>query len=77
MSLYQIQRTVINASKIPTKVVESYPRLNRSQSDVYVPYRVLPEKEIEEYGTTYTLNKWLLDNYPELESKTILIHIDY
>ena len=51
--------------------------INEVSCDTYVKYNVTPKSEQEKYDDNFDLDNWIIENYPELEGKYVLIHIDY
>lgn len=77
MPLYQIQRTVLSYCEIPQELSNDYNFLIEANPDSYVEHRIIPPAERGEYSDNWDLDEWIMSKYPELEGRTILIHIDY
>lgn len=77
MSLRKLERTVLSYCEIPDGIRESNTAINEVPCDVYVEYRVTPVKEQPGFDDNFDLDNWIIKTYPELEGRTILIHIDY
>jgi hypothetical protein len=77
MALKKIERTVLSYCEIPQDISESNTSINEVPCDVYVEYRVTPKAEQPGFDDNFDLDNWIIKTYPELEGRTILIHIDY
>ena len=79
MSLKTIQKTyeVLSYCAIPEKIAETYSRFEECTCDVFIEHKVTPRHDQPKYDDDFTLDNWIIQNKPELEGKTILIHIDY
>jgi len=78
LKLKTIQRTVLSFCDIPDDIREAADYLFSGQScDCYIEYRITPKKYQNENPYGYDLDNWLISEYPEIEGRTILIHLDY
>lgn len=77
MALRKLERTVLSYCEIPEKIAQNNSSINETSPDVYVEYRVTPVKEQPLYSDNFDLDNWIIQTYPDLEGRTILIHIDY
>jgi len=77
MALTKLERTVLSYCEIPEGIAQNNSTLDSASPDVYVEYRVTPKIEQETYSGNFDLDNWIIKTYPELEGRTILIHIDY
>lgn len=64
-----ITRNVISYCDIPQELTEKH-WLSEMQPDVYQDYKINTENPDE-------LDKWFIDNHPELIGQEFLIEIDY
>lgn len=64
-----ITRNVIAQSDIPQELIEGH-WLSEMQPDAYYTYMINTENP-------NNLDKWFMENYPELIGHTFLIEIDY
>ncbi len=74
--LYKIQRTVVSYCAMPEEVTKDS-HLSELPCDVYYEYSVTRKSEQMSFDDDFSVDNWIIDNYPELEGQTILIHIDY
>ncbi len=51
--------------------------LSETSPDTYIKLSVTSKKDQKKYDDDFSLDNWIIKNYPELEGKDILIHIDY
>jgi hypothetical protein len=77
LNLKKIERTVLSYCEIPEKIAETCSAIQDTSCDVYVEYRITPVKEQAGFDDDFTLDNWLVKEHPELEGRTILIHINY
>jgi hypothetical protein len=77
MKLHQIQRTVISYCELPEELSQNSSKLSEAGPDCYVEYRVTPQNEQAKYSDNFDLDNYLIKEHPELEGRTILIHVDY
>ena len=76
-TITRINRTVISYCDIPEKIRQSNTAINEASCDVYVSYNVTPQNKQADFDDDFDLDNWIIKNWPELEGRTILIHIDY
>lgn len=77
MALKKIERTVLSYCEIPEDIAQNNSTLDQASPDVYVEYRITPKSEQSKFGDDFDLDNWIIKTYPELEGRTILIHVDY
>ena len=65
-----ITRNVISYCDIPEEITEDNSRLNEVAGDCYIDYTIDTNNPNE-------LDKWFMENHPELVGYTFLIEIDY
>ena len=71
MALERVNKLVVSYCEIPEKLTEGH-WISENSCDSYV------EVHIEEEGNRDELDKWLIENYPELEQEeSFFIHLDY
>jgi len=68
---------VISYCDIPEEIIDTHPALKEVSCGVYYPLYVLSKKKKKKYSDDFTLTNWIIENFPELEGKSILIDIDY
>lgn len=75
--LKTITRTVLSSKDIPEKVVLLTSIITNSDPESYVEHRI-ERRDERKPGFSYTsdLDNWIIKTYPELEGRTILIHIN-
>lgn len=70
--------SVISYCDLPEEIAEAADSSFAHQSnDCFIEYTVTPKAEQGKYSDDFTLDNYLIDQRPELEGRTILIHIDY
>ena len=67
---------VLSYCEIPEDLTEGH-YISENHCDSYVEYTVTPKTEQHKYDDDFGIDNWIIDTYPELVGKTILIHIDY
>ncbi len=68
--------SILKFSDIPEEMADC-PQLCEVSNDVYIEHEVTSKIEQERFDDDFTLDNWIIENYPELEGQTILIHMDY
>lgn len=76
MALTQINLPVLSYCEIPQELTED-DAISHNQPDSYVIHPVTSKEEQEKYTDNFEITNWIIENYPELEGKDVLIHIDY
>lgn len=56
MKLLEITRVVISYCDIPEKIAQENSSINETSCDVYVEYRVTPQKEQSQYANNFNLD---------------------
>ena len=78
IKLKTIQRTVLEFRDIPDEIRQAADYLFSGQStDCYIEYRITPKKYQNGNPHGYDLDNWLISEFPEIEGRTILIHLYY
>ena len=75
--LTMITRRVLSYCGIPEEVAETNSSLKEASCDTYVDHVVTSREDQKGYDDDFTLDNWIIDNWPSLEGDNILIHIDY
>lgn len=68
---------VISYCSIPEKIAQSNSTLMEASCDVYVKHNVTKKTEQEKYDDDFSLDNWIIKNFPDLEGQDVLIHLDY
>jgi hypothetical protein len=74
--LETIVKKVLSYVDIPEELVQNS-RFQEHGTDVYIDYKITPVEERYKYSDDWSLDDWIIENYPELISEEFLIHIDY
>lgn len=74
-----VRRTwsVISYCDIPESITEKDNQLKEASCDSFIETRITPKDEQAQYDGDFDLDNWAIKTFPELEGRTILIHIDY
>ena len=75
--LKEITRKVVSYCEIPQEITEKDYSVNEASCDSYIEYEVISKTKQSEFDDDFDMANWIIDNYPELEGETILIHINY
>lgn len=67
---------IISWCRIPEKITNGH-WISSFQNGCYVPFICTPAKEQENYDDDFSLDNWIISEYPELERQQILIDINY
>lgn len=67
---------VLSYCEIPQEITQDH-WISENNPDSYIELSITPRPEQINYDDKFEIENWIIDNYPELEGKTILIHIDY
>lgn len=70
-----ITRSVLSYCNIPESIRKNY--FQEQYPDSFVEYSITSKEEQAKFDDDFSLDDWIIKNYPELEGQTILIHIDY
>lgn len=68
---------VISYCEIPEDIRENHSVLSEASCDVYVKLNIISKEEQVKFNNDFELENWIINNYPEVEGKEILIHMDY
>ena len=72
MVLREITKKVVSYCEIPEGLIDEGHWINHHGQDAYVEVHIDTEESRDE------LDKWLIENYPELEQEeSFFIHLDY
>lgn len=75
--LKEITAKVIGYCSIPQYIAKENCSINEVSNDAYVLYSVTSKKDQAKYDDDFALDDWIISKYPELEGKSVFIHIDY
>jgi hypothetical protein len=68
---------VLSYCEIPREITEKDDITSEAPCDSYIEHTITPKDKQKEYDDDFDLDNWIIDNYPEAEGETILIHMDY
>lgn len=68
---------VVSYCDLPKKVADTCAALQDKGCDCFVEYTVTSPEDQSKFDDDFALDNWLIKEHPELNGKTILIHIDY
>ena len=77
MSLKILMVPVISYCDIPEEITENNIILSEVSCDVYVKINIISKKDQLKYDSNFDLENWIIETYPEVEGKEVLIHVDY
>ena len=77
MALKEITRKVVSYCEIPQDITEKDYSVNEASCDSYIEIEVTSREEQKKFDDDFDMINWIINEYPELEGETILIHIDY
>lgn len=75
--LEELNIKVISYCEIPEDIRDNCSRLQETSCDSYIMYNVISKLDQNKFDDDFEVENWIIENYPELEGKDILIHIDY
>lgn len=75
--LKEITRKVLSYCDIPEEIAKSCASLEETACDTFIEYEVTSKERQKDFDDDFTLDNWIIKNWPELEGVTILIEIDY
>ncbi len=68
---------VISYCKLPEEISEKNSSINEASCDSYIKYKITSKNDQDKYDDNFDLDNYIIEQFPELEGKEILIHIDY
>ena len=77
MNLPVLKLPVISYCDIPEEISEEDAKLQETSPDSYIKIEVISKEKQRNYDSDFSLENWIIDEYPELEGNEVLIHIDY
>ena len=51
--------------------------MKEASCDSYVKYNITSKKDQAKYDDDFAFDNWVIQEYPELEGKNVMIHLDY
>ena len=75
--LTEINCKVLSYCEIPEDIAQENSSINEASCDSYIQYNVTSKEDQAEYDDNFDLDDWIIENYPEVEGKIIMIHVDY